>query len=742
MSFLFQSLLTIGLPLVALPLVIHLINLRRHRRIEWAAMEFLLESQKKNKRWILLKQLLLLAVRTAAIAIVVFMLAGPVVRSGWAGLFGQGVTHHLMLLDDSYSMSDHWDGTSALDEAKRVVSRVLDEARGRADRQQVTILRFSEAANLAAGAGPQFDRRPLDAQLMAELEKYLGQLTPSETSAGPIEALQAAARLPEPTADETRIAYLISDFRRPQWAEGGQLRQLVDRLRQRVGKLLLVASAYEVRPNLAITRLAPESGIRAAGVETWMEVTVANFGDQPAAAVTVSVDQDRAKLPAVEIDEIDPGEEATRRFRASFPGAGPHELTASLEGDAVETDNVRYFSAQIPATFPVLVIDGSADGDDGYFLRNALSPGGRNLSGWNVQVEPPSFLRRHEDLPNYAAICLLDVPRMDDGEVAALEQYVRDGGGLAIFVGPRTQREFYNDRLYREGEGLVAAPLDVPAQLLHDPDDATPDVRVTDHPVFRVFTGQRNSFLALAKVDFFYGVDPQWQPPSNGDVRVLARLRNDAPFVVEKRLGAGRVVMQLCRLSPRPTEELGSWSNWSVNPVFPVFANELVGYLSAAQRRFDDRRVEQPLEMALAEAQYQPEVKIRAPGVGEGGATTIVPASKDGEYLVEAPGPIRSGVWRFDVKTSEGKSETRYAAVNVAPREGDLHLASRDDLSERLKGIDYEYSRASQFAEADDQLAGWKLADAFLYLLIGALVVEQFLAFSASYHPRVSGGAA
>ena len=69
MSFLFQSLLTIGLPLVALPLVIHLINLRRHRRVEWAAMSFLLESQKRNKKWILLQQLLLLLLRTSAVAL-------------------------------------------------------------------------------------------------------------------------------------------------------------------------------------------------------------------------------------------------------------------------------------------------------------------------------------------------------------------------------------------------------------------------------------------------------------------------------------------------------------------------------------------------------------------------------------------------------------------------------------------------------------------------------------------------
>ena len=45
MTFLFQSLLAVGLPLIAVPLLIHLINLRRHRRIQWAAMEFLLKAR-------------------------------------------------------------------------------------------------------------------------------------------------------------------------------------------------------------------------------------------------------------------------------------------------------------------------------------------------------------------------------------------------------------------------------------------------------------------------------------------------------------------------------------------------------------------------------------------------------------------------------------------------------------------------------------------------------------------------
>ena len=741
MSFLFQSLLTIGLPLIALPVLIHLINLRRHRRVQWAAMEFLLESQKRNKKWIVLKQLLLMLMRTAAVAIVVLMLAGPVVRSGWAGLFGRGVTHHLILLDDSYSMADRWDETSAFEEAKRAVARILEQARGRSENQLVTLLRFSEARELAAGAGPELDRRPLDAEFVAELEKLLGGLEPSESGAGPIDALQAATRLPEPTADETRIAYLVSDFRRPQWEEQAQLRQLVSRFRERSGKLLLVQSVYEVRGNLGVTRLAPESGLRAAGVETWMELTVANYGDAAATAVTVAVEQDGAKLPAVEIDEIPPGDEATRRFRATFPDAGAHQMQASVESDAVETDNIRYFAAQIPPAFPVLVIDASAAGDDGYFLRTALSPGGRNVAGWSPQVEPPSFLRNHEALADYAVICLLDVPRLDDAEVEALEAYVKGGGGLAMFLGPQTQPPFYNEQFYAEGEGLAPAPLDVPSQLLRASGEGTPDVQVTDHPVFGVFAGQRNSFLALARFNFYYALDPTWTAPKSGEVEVLARLRNGAPLAIEKRLGTGRVVVQLSKLSPQSTDQ-GVWSNWSINPVFPVYANELVGYLSAARRRFDQRSVDEPLALVLAEADYQPEVRIRAPGAGESETTAIVAAAEDGEYVVDAPGKVRSGVWEFQLTTRDGKTETQLAAVNVPAGEGELHRLDEAELAERLPGIDYEFSLASEYSDASDQLAGVRLSDALLYALAGLLIAEQLFAVATSYHPPAQRRAA
>ena len=66
-----------GLAILAVPILIHLINLMRHRRVQWAAMEFLLISRRKNSAWIRLKELLLLALRVAIVAAVVLCCAAP-----------------------------------------------------------------------------------------------------------------------------------------------------------------------------------------------------------------------------------------------------------------------------------------------------------------------------------------------------------------------------------------------------------------------------------------------------------------------------------------------------------------------------------------------------------------------------------------------------------------------------------------------------------------------------------------
>ena len=87
-TFDFMTLLWWGLPFAAAPVIIHLINLLRHRVIRWPAMEFLLASQRKYRTRILLKQLLLLLLRILAIVGLALLFAQPRWDRNLGGVLG------------------------------------------------------------------------------------------------------------------------------------------------------------------------------------------------------------------------------------------------------------------------------------------------------------------------------------------------------------------------------------------------------------------------------------------------------------------------------------------------------------------------------------------------------------------------------------------------------------------------------------------------------------------------------
>src|SRR5919109_2494288 len=93
-----------GGALVSAPILIHLINRMRFKRVRWAAMEFLLKSQKRNRRRLIIEQLILLALRILLILLAGLLLA-RFLGFSFAGIFQPQSTVHVVLLDDRLSMT-------------------------------------------------------------------------------------------------------------------------------------------------------------------------------------------------------------------------------------------------------------------------------------------------------------------------------------------------------------------------------------------------------------------------------------------------------------------------------------------------------------------------------------------------------------------------------------------------------------------------------------------------------------
>src|SRR6266436_6413202 len=74
-SFLLPWTMAAGGVLISAPILIHLINRMRFKRVRWAAMEFLLKSQKRNRRRLIIEQLILLALRILLVLLAGFLIA-------------------------------------------------------------------------------------------------------------------------------------------------------------------------------------------------------------------------------------------------------------------------------------------------------------------------------------------------------------------------------------------------------------------------------------------------------------------------------------------------------------------------------------------------------------------------------------------------------------------------------------------------------------------------------------------
>lgn len=104
MTFL-QPAMLLGLPVIAVPIIIHLINQRRYQTVPWAAMSFLLSATKMSRGYARIKQWLILAARTLALFGLVFAISRPLM-SGWLGLAASSrVDTTLVVLDRSPSMT-------------------------------------------------------------------------------------------------------------------------------------------------------------------------------------------------------------------------------------------------------------------------------------------------------------------------------------------------------------------------------------------------------------------------------------------------------------------------------------------------------------------------------------------------------------------------------------------------------------------------------------------------------------
>src|SRR5581483_9915538 len=212
-----------GGALVSAPILIHLINRMRFKRIRWAAMEFLLKSQKRNRRRLIIEQLILLALRILLVLLAAFLVA-RFVQAGFSA--GQGAVH-VVVLDDTLSMTDRWSdkgrSVTSFDQAREEIKKIAKEAALANSAQQFKLILLSDLETV------RFDQRLNDATL-ADLAEVLKDLTPTALRIPFLPGLAKARALFNDAPQTQKVLHIVSDFRDTDWVSGPEAEKLAEQL--------------------------------------------------------------------------------------------------------------------------------------------------------------------------------------------------------------------------------------------------------------------------------------------------------------------------------------------------------------------------------------------------------------------------------------------------------------------------------------------------------------------------------
>ena len=750
---------------VLLPILIHLINRVRYKKVPFAAMDFLLKSQKQSKNYIWLKQLLLLLARVCVLLLALFLLSQAGCQEDRiARILGGRSTHHYVLLDDSYSMTDKGSGnrsdasadpsSSAFDHAKTVLTAIAGRVSNRQN-QKFSLVRFSSTAGSDTGRSIRFDleNRLVDSTFGSVIDEAKGNLQASAYATDGRSVVSQVSAIARERSDENPILYLLSDFRKKDWELIGDIESDLLAIKESGGAVEFINCASSGSDNLAVLELRPAGNVRVANTPLMMEVKIKNLSESPMFKLRASVSIDTYSqatsplslvsktedLPAIFIQKIAPGETVTRSFPVFFQTPGQHTVTVSIPDDAVTIDNRCSSTVTIKQESQVLLID-DANQDHASFVSLALNP--NQLTGIAPEVQPKSFLRDADaaTLAPYDVIFLLDVDALDDAAVRSLESFCRAGGGLAYFLGPKSSLTFYNE-LFRNRQGIFPVELEQAAAIEEMPETTLADFNPLDHPIFAPVLNQKNSLLDLVDVERSIVPTRQWllAPPNNSNVIATVQGDRRRPLIIESTFGDGRIIV--CTTTAGPI-----WNNWSRNATYLPILLLMEDYLASGKQRSNHTTLSSTLTLRKDTQTFLPEVTMLSPtrGTPERESSKLKLATITDEQIFEITLPIFGpagrdnltgpGIYDFWFQETNGAWLVDRHAINVDPIEADLATVAPGQLLTKLTSVEPTYVNWNQFNPEPDLKPASSLSRLFLLLLFVVLLIEPLLAYLSSFH--------
>lgn len=452
-----------GLAVATGPVIIHLLNRRRFRVVEWAAMDFLREALQRNRKMLQLRDLILLALRTAVILLFALALARPYWQHQAGSLGKRGAVHAVMILDNSQSMGfSRLDGT-LLDEAKRKAEEFIGQL-PTGSRISIVPLCGSDAAfSLEPYRSPEDAREAL-----AKLKVVDRSGTAGQAADLALEACRLAPDLPA-----KRVVFL-GDQQTGNWPTGGLAEQL-----KQLPEMQVVHIGPDSIENAWVADFRLQDGIADVESPTTFNATIRYDGPNPKSNVQVSLEVDGSSIASRNID-LEPGQSREVQFpyrfdvpvepgRASFITASVKLHEDTLPGDRLVSDNQRFAVVPVVAALPVVFIDQLGEKEDParseygetFHLRRLLAPvvSRGDVQRQLVQIRHTTVANLDRQMLEDARLVVIAGVANPGPAVSLLHEYIQQGGQVVITAGAQFDAQAWNESAWLDGAGILPAPL-------------------------------------------------------------------------------------------------------------------------------------------------------------------------------------------------------------------------------------------------------------------------------------------
>lgn len=539
MNFL-NPLVLIGLIAASIPVLLHLLNLRKLRTVEFSSLKFLKELQKTKIKKLKLKQILLLILRTLIIIFVVLAFARPTIPGSLPFFESYSKSSIVILLDNSFSMDISDEYGNRYTQARLQVNQILSSLN---EGDEVALIPFVDDNKQTSTFTKNFDN----------IKEKLSKIKISLETGNLNNALRRASAVVDDANNLNREIFIISDAQQNIFEI---LNNDTLKLDINVSNIAFIGIGNDSKAdlqNVSVDSLKVVSRIfqKEKLVET--ETFIKNSSKNTISDVVIGMSFNGNSVSQRSSD-LNSGETKNILISAIPNIDGNIKASIELESDIFDYDNKRYYGFSIPPKPRILTVESNP------FLKLATSNLAENELRTNIKDISKEQLSS-ENLTNYDVV-IINSTKLSSSNLSRLSKYLKDGGTLLLFPTDEINEEF-SKFLTESGIGAVK-------QMKFTSDEPASFMNIDfDHPIFEgVFEDKGGKINQIETPKIIEAYPAQ-------SARSLITM-NGGAFLSEAKFVNGKILY--FAVSPD-----ANMSNFSFTGLFPSLIYRSILYLSSTE---------------------------------------------------------------------------------------------------------------------------------------------------------------